>query len=231
MLDGRERARVEAFLRKIPERLKQTVRAVCCDLYEGYINASKAVLGDTVPVVADRFHVRKLYGKGLIALRKSELTRLKKELSDTDYKNLKPAIAVLRKQKDYFTDDEKKVVEPLFNLSPKLQLAYQLSHELTAVFNSHLTPSEAKALFVEWIDRVSASKIKCFNRFVKTLNKHMDIIANYFIARNNSGFVEGFNNKVKVLKRRCYGLSNVTRLFQRLMLDLTGFERFNPAMA
>jgi len=59
----------------------------------------------------------------------------------------------------------------------------------------------------------------------------MDIIANYFIARRNSGFVEGFNNKVKVLKRRCYGLSNVTRLFQRLMLDLTGFERFNLSMA
>ena len=59
----------------------------------------------------------------------------------------------------------------------------------------------------------------------------MDIIANHFIARNNSGFVEGFNNKVKVLKRRCYGLSNVTRLFQRLMLDLTGFERFNLSMA
>ena len=131
----------------------------------------------------------------------------------------------------YSTYDEKKVIEPLFNLSPKLHLAYQLSNELTAVFNSHLTPVEAKALFIGWIDRVSASKIKCFNRFVKTLTKHMDIISNYFIARNNSGFVEGFNNKVKVLKRRCYGLSNVTRLFQRLMLDLTGFERFNPAMA
>ena len=159
------------------------------------------------------------------------MKRLKKELTEADYKNLKPAIAVLRKQKNYFTDEEKKVVEPLCNLSPKLELAYQLSHELTAVFNSHLTPAEAKVLFIQWIDRVSASKIKCFNRFVKTLNKHMDIIANYFIARNSSGFVEGFYNKVKVLKRRCYGLSKVTRLFQRLMLDLTGFERFNPAMA
>ncbi len=133
MLDGRKRATVETFLRKTSDRLKQTIRAVCCDLYEGYINASKAVFCDTVPVVADRFHVRKLYGKGLIALRKSELKRLKKELSETDYKNLKPAIAVLRKQKDYFTDDEKEVIEPLFNLSPKLHLAYQLSHELTAV--------------------------------------------------------------------------------------------------
>ena len=29
----------------------------------------------------------------------------------------------------------------------------------------------------------------------------MDIIANYLIARNNSGFVEGFNNKVNVRKK------------------------------
>lgn len=59
----------------------------------------------------------------------------------------------------------------------------------------------------------------------------MDIITNYFVARNNSGFAEGFNNKIKVLKRRCYGLGNVARLFKRLILDLTGFERFGPAMA
>jgi transposase len=231
VLDGREKTTVEDFLKKIPERLKRTVRAICCDLYEGYINAAKSVFGDHVPVVADRFHVRKLYTKGLVSLRKSELKRLKKELSDSDYKSLKPAIALLRKQKDYFIEEEKKIVEPLFNLSPKLHEAYQMSHELTTIFNSHITQSEAKRLFTEWVDRVSSSKIKCFNKFIKTLNKHMDIITNYFIARNNSGFVEGFNNKIKVLKRRCYGLGNVARLFKRLILDLTGFERFGPAMA
>lgn len=49
-------------------------------------------------------------------------------------------------------------------------------------------------------------------------------------ARNNSGFVEGFNNKVKVLKRRCYGLANRVRLFQRIILDTLGFERFAPCV-
>lgn len=106
-----------------------------------------------------------------------------------------------------------------------------MSHELTTIFNSHITPSEAKILFTEWVDRVSSSKLKCFNTFIKTLNKHMDIITTYFVARNNSGFVEGFNNKIKVLKRRCYGLGNMVRLFKRLILDLTGFERFGPDMA
>jgi len=44
----------------------------------------------------------------------------------------------------------------------------------------------------------------------------MDEITNYFVSRQTSGFVEGFNNKVKVLKRRCYGITNLRRLFQRL---------------
>jgi len=33
----------------------------------------------------------------------------------------------------------------------------------------------------------------------------MDKITNYFINRQTSGFVEGLNNKIKVIKRRCYG--------------------------
>ena len=56
----------------------------------------------------------------------------------------------------------------------------------------------------------------------------MDLIANYFVEHQSSGFVEGLNNKLKVLKRRCYGLGNVVRLFQRLMLDLEGYRRFSP---
>ena len=149
VLKGRKRDTVEAFLRTIPKRLKLTVNAVCCDLYDGFINAAKAVFGKRVLVVADRFHVRKLYGRGLITLRKAELKRLKRIFSDEQYKSLKPAIALLRKQKDYFTDDERRILEPLFKLSPKLVLAYKLSHELTSIFNSHITPTQAKVLMAK----------------------------------------------------------------------------------
>jgi transposase len=38
--------------------------------------------------------------------------------------------------------------------------------------------------------------------------------------------VEGFNNKLKVIKRRCYGILNVTHLFQRIQLDLYGHSLF-----
>jgi transposase len=54
----------------------------------------------------------------------------------------------------------------------------------------------------------------------------MDEITHDFQDRQTSGCVEGFNNRVKVLKRRCYGIFDVGRRFQRLTLDLHGYHLF-----
>jgi len=226
VLDGRQKMIIEAFFQQIPRRLKKTITAICCDLYDGYIQAAKTVFKNNVPVIADRFHISKLYRRSLIRLRKSELRRLKKQLSPQAYQQLKPAIAILKKQKDYFSEEESKILASLFAYSPQLKLAYQLSHKLTMIFNSDLTKQQAREKIMGWLAEVASSKLTCFNRFIKTLNHYFDEITNYFIARNSSGFVEGFNNKIKVLKRRCYGLGSSIRLFQRIILDTLGFERF-----
>ena len=47
-------------------------------------------------------------------------------------------------------------------------------------------------------------------------------MTNYWVARETSGFVEGLNNKLKVLKRRCYGLTNVEDFHRRIILDVEG---------
>ena len=62
--------------------------------------------------------------------------------------------------------------------------------------------------------------------FIDTLARWWNEIMNFFVARESSGFVEGFNNKIKVLKRRCYGLINLTHLYQRIFLDLEGYRLF-----
>lgn len=230
VVKGREKKDIIEFLAKIPVRLHSTIQAACCDLNEGYMNAYKEVFKQKVPVVADRFHVKKLYHKSLVTLRKSELKRLKKQLLPTEYAALKPAIALLRKHKDYFTDEEKPIVKKIFCLSPKLKLAYQLSRELSGIFDSQITASEAKAKLTIWISSVTDSSLKCFDHFIQTLLKYQAQISNYFIQRHSSGFVEGFNNKVKVLKRRCYGLTSTKRLFQRLIVDTVGIFRFAPSV-
>ncbi|HBG94234.1 MAG TPA: hypothetical protein DDY14_02690 [Chromatiaceae bacterium] len=34
--------------------------------------------------------------------------------------------------------------------------------------------------------------------------------------------MEGLNNKIRVIKRRCYGIINTEHLFQRIYLDFSG---------
>jgi transposase len=58
------------------------------------------------------------------------------------------------------------------------------------------------------------------------MHNWLDEITNYFLERQTRGFVEGFNNRIKVMKRRCYGIFKVNRIFQRLTLYLHGYKRF-----
>jgi len=216
ILSDRKKETVKAFLETIPQRLKKTVTTVCSDMYDGYINAAKEVFGNKIKVVIDRFH------------RRQELKSLKKELNETDYAKLKGAMWALRKNAEGLTKQDKTVLEALFDHSPSLKEAYDFRNSLTDIFNQNLNKGEAAILIKEWMNNVKASQLSCFDKFIDTLSKNWHEILNYFYhrQRKNSGFIEGLNNKIKVIKRRCYGIFDLTRLFQRITLDLTGYERF-----
>ena len=116
----------------------------------------------------------------------------------------------------------------LFNHSPQLKLAYEFSRELTDLFNTNYNKKEAKKKIKYWISRVEKTELKCFEKFIGTLNNHWEEILNYFHrkGRKNSGFVEGLNNKIKIIKRRCYGIFKIDSLYQRVFLDLQGYQVF-----
>jgi transposase len=217
VLKDREKQTVKKFLLSIPKGLRKQVKAICSDMYDGFINAAKEVFGNKI-VVVDRFHVAKLYRNGLDALRKKELKRLRDELSEEEYKKLKGVMWILRKAKGELTDEEKKTLKCLFQYSPMLKLAYKLCNDLTDIFEKDISKSNAKRRINNWKNRVRKSGLTCFDGFLKTLEQRIEDIANYFIDRHTSGFVEGLNNKIKVIKRRCYGILNVNHLFQRIFL-------------
>jgi transposase len=228
VLPDRKKETVKAFLESIPERIKQTIKIVCSDMYDGYINAAKEVLGTKIKVVIDRFHVAKNYRSCLDGLRKQELKRLKKALNERDYAQLKGAMWALRKKEEHLTDQDQVVLVKLFEHSPSLKKAYNFQKGLTAIFNQNISKGEASERIKEWIRGVESSELSCFDKFITTLNKNWNEILNYFYhgQRKNSGFIEGLNNKIKVIKRRCYGIFDINRLFQRIFLDLNGYARF-----
>ncbi len=217
---------MKAFLQTIPKRIRQQIKAICTDMYDGFVNAAREVFPKKVKIVVDRFHVAKLYRGCVDKLRMKEMKRLKEVLSEQEYKKLKGVMWILRKHEKDLTQEEKETLALLFKYSPDLKRAYQASHELTAIFDSHLSTFQAKHKINTWIRQLENSGLHCFDTFIKTLRKYKDLITNYFINRNNSGFVEGFNNKLKAIKRRCYGILNSNHFFQRVYLDTVGFDLF-----
>ncbi len=206
------------------------MKTACTDMWKGYVNAveefSAAHQEVSIEVVIDRFHVAKTYREAVDKVRKRECQRLKEELPDTEYENIKGVMWIIRKNNADLTSDERQKLRCLFELSPKLKLAYTFREELTAIFEMDLTREEAKERLTKWRDKVERSSTVCFNKFLTTLNNWLDRIINYFTDRLSSGFVEGLNNKIKTIKRRCYGVLRVTTLFQRIYLDLDGYRRF-----
>jgi len=184
------------------------------------------VLNSEIPIIADRFHVAKLYRKAITTLRSTELKRLKSLLSHEDYKALGPAIKILISRQECYSKKDKKTLEPLFKHSPAIKAAYRMTRELTQIYNKHHRKPTAQRKIKKWIRKVKSSDVRCLNTFIKTVKKYDEHICNYFISRDTSGWVEGINNKVKVLKRRCYGILNVKHFFQRIFLDLQGYDIF-----
>jgi transposase len=164
--------------------------------------------------------------KGLDTWRKQELKRLKEELSEEAYAELKGAMWVLRKKLEKLTEKDKALLKKLFNYSPSLETAYRLQNELTSIFEMNLSRSGGKRRIKNWMKRVKESGLTGYKKFLSTLDSYLEEIVNYFIHRHSSGFVEGFNNKIKVIKRRCYGLLNAEHLFQRIFLDIAGRRIF-----
>jgi transposase len=225
VLSGREKKTVKAFLESIPQRLRATIHTVCTDMYTGYTEAAREVLPRALLVV-DRFHVAQPYHAAADALRIQTRKPLQKTLSADEYAQLKGSMWAFRKKPSDLTRKEKRVLNRLFAYAPDLKQAYNLREQLTGIFDRHLSYAEAQKQIRAWMTRVRKSGLTCFDQFLGTLTHWFDEITNYFVNRLSSGFVEGFNNKVKVLKRRCYGILNRQHLFQRLWLDLNGYRLF-----
>lgn len=231
VLNDRQKETVKAFLLSIPVKLRQTVHTVCTDMWEGYITAVYEVFARPpeecqVKVVIDRFHVAEGYYACADRLRKQEARRLKKELPEETRKQIKKTMWPFRMHSSQWDEEETERMNSLFGLSPALRHAYDLREKLTDIFEQHISRQEAVCRIKAWEAEVRNIGIDCFDTFLTTLNNWMDEIVNYFIHRNNSGFVEGMNNRIKVIKRRAYGILNIKHMFQRLYLDLEGYRLF-----
>lgn len=226
VLPDRSKATLVQWLVSVPQSRKQQIQTVCTDMWEVYGAAVEEVLPQAV-IVIDRYHVAVHYRECADTLRKQELKRLGKQLPKEQAELIKHTMWPFRKRKADLEADERERLARVFEQSPALKQAYDLREALRLIFATARSKAAGIRQIKQWRKQVEASGLRCFDPLLKLLDSWLDRIANYFRARQTSAFVEGLNNKLKLLKRRCYGIFNLRHLFQRITLDLEGYRRFS----
>jgi transposase len=197
--------RSEESLDKFWKRLRHSganIKAVAMDMWLPYFNAVINHLPEA-KIVFDRFHIFKLMNQAMDQIRRALY-------HDEAFLNKRPVIKGIRwlllKSNKNLNDekDERKQLEQALQINKPLAEAYYLKEELGQLWLQK-TREEAEAFLNSWTTRAWATTIQELRKFTNTLLGHRTGILNWFDVRISTGPLEGFNNKIKVLKRKAYG--------------------------
>lgn len=113
----------------------------------------------------------------------------------------------LRKGREKLKAEEAAELEAFLDQEPELRAAYQLKEAFRDLYDLD-SREEAERQLKAWCDQALASGLPEMAQVVETLRDWWTEILNYFTWRYTNGFIEGKNNRIKVLKRRGYGYRN-----------------------
>jgi transposase len=179
---------------------------VAMDMWTPYINAVMKHI-PKAEIVFDRFHIAKLMNQTMDEIRRALY-------HDEVFLNNRPVIKGIRwlllKRNTNLNEekDERKHLEQALQINKPLAEAYYLKEELSQLW---LEPSkkDAAKFLRSWIKRAIATSIQGLCTFANTLMAHRSGILNWFDFRISTGPLEGFINKIKVLKRKAYGFRDM----------------------
>jgi transposase len=170
-------------------------------------------------IVADRFHVMKQINEELDARRKQEkrqTEKLKKSPGkEQKLQGLKHSKYPLLKKKENLNETEKLKLKEIQKVAPSLIRMYQEKEQLRDIFESQITGEQAFWKMVEWTE----SSYQDFPKSCQTIKRWIDEILAYFDNRTTQGVVEGINQKIKLIKRKGYGLTNFDNFRRRVLLN------------
>lgn len=191
-------------LKQQPFDVRAKVKEVSVDMWAGFRKVVKEVFPCAV-VVIDRFHVMQLVNRRLNKLRRlaNVTTKASRYLLLKNYQDL--------------TEAEQLSLEGILNQSPCLRIAYQMKEELRDIYETSETREFGLVRMSKWLLHAQVF----YGQVARTIRSHLLEICNYFISRTTSGVMEGINNKIKLIMRLGYGMTNFDNLRSRLIASFS----------
>ncbi len=193
----------------LKERLK--VELVSMDM-SGLFKSAVNILFPNAKIVVDKFHVIRQVLWSLENVRK----RIQKRFYKQHRKFIKNSKKFLLKQEYKLDSEEVLIRNRILASSYELERAYVLKEEFYKLFKVK-TKEEAKNQLQNWLIMAANFNIHEFKHCITTFTKWADEIANIVKYKITNAYTEGFNNKIKVLKRISFGVRNFERFRNRIL--------------
>ncbi len=183
-----------------PKKTKR-IRLAVMDMWKPFRNSLKKN-APKANIIYDKFHIMKHLGEAMDKVRKHEQARM----TEKDRRFIKGQKYTLLSSEENLSKEARKNLKLLLAANKKINTAYILKESFEQLW-SYNTKGWARRFFENWRDSLKWQRIKPYEKFAAMIDRHWDGIASYCDAENKVplGFVEGFNNKIRVLQRRAYG--------------------------
>ena len=114
------------------------------------------------------------------------------------------------------TEEDLGKLQSMMRECPELKQLYDLKLRFQEIFNRTRKAETADAKLKRWENQVAGLGNEEMDKFLRLLNNWREWILNYFVSHKvTNAFVEGMNNKIKLIKRTGYGYRNKTNFSRK----------------
>ena len=198
----RSEASLALFFTELGIKKCRGIYLAVMDMWKPFRNATIQHVPEA-GILFDKFHVIAHLGDALDQVRKSEYARL----TGKDRQFIKGQKYTLLSNRANLTLDGRRSLAKLLQANQRLNIAYVLKESFGQLW-TYQSEAWARRFFENWKQALKWQRLKPYQKFARMIDRHWEGIAAYCQPQNKVplGFVEGLNNKIRVLQRRAYGL-------------------------
>ena len=198
----RSEASMQQFFEALGKKKSEGIRLAVMDMWKPFGNATTKAT-PRAAILFDKFHIMRHLGDALDQVRRSEYARLQ----GNDRRFIKGQKYTLLSRKENLSSDGRQSLKTLLVANKRLNTAYVLKESFGQLW-SYEREGWAATFLRELERRAQMATAQAIRKFAQMIERHWDGIAAYCKPENkvSLGFVEGLNNKIRVIQRRAYGL-------------------------
>jgi transposase len=214
--DDRSEASMDQFYRFLGKKKTKGIRLAVMDMWKAFRNSTQTNAPQAA-ILFDKFHVMKHLGEALDKIRKAEYARL----GGKQRQFIKGQKYTLLSHPQNLTGTARKNLKLLLAANNRLNTAYLLKESFGQLWDYN-REAWARKFFENWRASLKWQRLKPYEKFAEMIERHWDGIAAYCQPDNKValGFVEGLNNKIRVIQRRAYGLRDEEYLRLKVLTSM-----------